>query len=378
MRPGMHWLLRLLRGQARWNDAPETEWMKVLDLAEQENVLPWAATRLRAQLDNSASPFAARLERVARNARVFAFLWSATLRSTLAEFHHRSIPVLSLKGPWMAHRLYGDASLKLYSDLDLLVHRQDIARAESLLVQLGFHAKERRDDYHRPWHREGLRIELHHDVENPLAFDFRVEDAWGRAVPAAFDGVPARLLSPPDELLFLCLHSVRHRFERLSHVLDLLLAFHHFGDAVSAAAKCAPAAQRVLTLGAIMASRLDPRFAVPAEFARTSDYTALERLADSLWEERMQQPAPALDWKLQHRFYLALETRPWDRLFARFRHLRILATRLIEPDFAFAARFHLDRSWQVWLVRPIRLLRRSAMRPPADPRWSPENIHVNG
>ena len=31
------------------------------------------------------------------------------------------------------------------------------------------------DDYHRPWHRATTTVELHHDVENPLAFDFHVE-----------------------------------------------------------------------------------------------------------------------------------------------------------------------------------------------------------
>ncbi len=368
MRPGMNLLLRLLRGEAGLSQVPEPEWMTVLDLAEQENILPWTASRLRAQMDGSASPLSMWLDQIRRNARFAAFLWNATLKSTLADFHRHSIPVISLKGPWLAQRLCGDASLKLYSDLDLLVRREDIPRAEELLTAIGFRAKGRRDDYHRPWLRDNLRLEIHHDVENPLAFDFDIETAWRRAVPAQFEGVPAWLLAPSDELLFLCLHSARHRFERLSHVLDLVLAFHHFGPPAIESSRRASASARVLALGAMMASHFDPTIAPDAAATSAADHQSIEELAHRLWQERMREPSPAVDWRLQHRFYLMLEPRGRERLLARIRHLRILLTRLIDADFIFADRLHLHRTWQVWLLRPIRLLLSFAGRSPVDPR----------
>ena len=122
----------------------------------------------------------------------------ATRASSSADFHRRGIPVISLKGPWLAERLYGDAALRSCCDLDLLVHRSDIAAAEDLLTELGFLPSGRRDDYERPFRRGSIKVELHHDVENPLAFDSRVADRgdWPSSERArGFSGIRRRVVS---------------------------------------------------------------------------------------------------------------------------------------------------------------------------------------
>ena len=354
MRPGMQTLLDLIRGGLHEAEIDPNECLKVLDIAQQENVLPWAASCLRRHSDHPAPEVEDRLSAIEREARISAFIWSATLRNTLAEFHRQGVPVISLKGPWLAQRLYGDAALRLYSDLDLLVRREDFARSESLLSGLGFVAALRRDDYARTFVRGDITLELHDDVENPMAFNFKIDRAWSRAQSADFEGVPAFLLAPSDELSFLCLHGARHRFERLSHILDLALAFLNL-TSPQPERNCG--SDRMLALGCMMAVRLDPNV---AQFERT--YAAiparnsLEEIAENLWQERMVTPAPALNWSTKHLFMLSIERPGWDRTRARFRYLRILATRLISDDFAFASRFHLYRRWQVWMLRPVRLL----------------------
>jgi hypothetical protein len=346
MRPGMQTLLELLRGEPSAGQVAAAEWLRVLELAREENVLPWAAARVRAQVRPLSPEVDARVRTIEREARISAFVWSETLRSTLAEFHRRGVPVIALKGPWLAQRLYGDAALRLYADLDLLVRKADFARSGQVLTGLGFRPAARRDDYARTWSRGGITLELHDDVENPLAFDFGIDQAWERAQPAEFEGAPALLLAPADELRFLCLHGARHRFERLSHMLDLALGFRH----LAAAGPDGP--DRLLALGWMMAVRLDP--AVPGR-AGVEDGD-LAAIAEGLWQERMREPAPMLDWRTKHQFLVSIERRGWDRWRASLRHGRILATRLIRDDFAFAARFHLYRTWQVWLLRPVRLL----------------------
>jgi hypothetical protein len=366
MRSGMQSLLTLLRGEPI-HGIPPSEWMTALDVAEQENILPWTAACLSATGPWN-SQLAVRLHEIRRNTQISAFLWSSTLKTTLAEFHRHGIPVIALKGPWLAERLYGDAALRRYGDLDLLVRRPDISRAEDLLDELGFSPTRRRDDYERPWRRGNITIEVHHDVENPLTFEFRIAEAWQRAQPAEFHGVPAWLLAPQDERLFLCLHGVRHRFERLSHILDLVFAFRSWPESHTQPQRD-PAADNLLALAARLAARLDPRLVIPdPPSLRNCDREALNLLAEQLWQQRLLSAAPALTWRAKHQFFLAIETRPWERVLARLRHLRILLTRIIDADFAFAARFHLHRTWQVWLLRPIRLLskRTSLRRFPAD------------
>jgi hypothetical protein len=366
----MQLLLDLLRGQATADSGSESQWFTVLDLAERENILPWTTALLRALPSAGfSSRLNERFRQIHRDAQLSAFLWTSTLKSTLSCLRDRDIPVVVLKGPWMAERLWGDAALRAYCDLDLLVRPRDLNRTEALLAELGFVPTRRRDDHERPWRRGDVAVDLHHDVEHRLAFDFEMERAWERTQLSDFDGVPARLLASQDELLFLCLHSARHCFARLSHTLDLRLAFSKLPlPAASEPSRHSAEMINILALGAMMAGRLDPQFPaqLPADLAR-SDRERLQEFADGLWRDRMMQPCAAIDWRAQHDFYLATETRPVRRFFRRLRHWWILLTRLIDADFAFAERFHLRRTWQVWLLRPIRLFFGASRAAPSPP-----------
>jgi hypothetical protein len=366
----MDLLLALLRDEAKARDGSESQWAAVLDLAQQENILPWTATRLRSLQGLELLPrLNTRLRQIHRDAQIAAFFWTSTLKGLLAAFHDRGIPVVSLKGPWLAERLCGDAALRSCCDLDLLVRHADVAQSEELLSQLGFQPRRHGDDHERPWSRDAVTVDLHHDVEHPQAFDFDVTSAWKRTRLSSFQGVPAHLLAPADELLFLCLHSARHRFERLSHILDLTFAFQNLPLPCSA-----PGSRRndeiasLVALGSMMAAHLDPRCTPqPLPDLSRHDRERLAELAGRLWLERMTEPCTAVDWRAKHEFYLMMETRPVRRFLRQLRHLRILLTRLIEDDFAFAARFHLRQRWQVWLLRPVRLLLHTGRAAPSPP-----------
>jgi Uncharacterised nucleotidyltransferase len=351
----MRSLLEVLRGHEQ-HSFDDSEWTDLLDLADEENVLSWVAERLLLQEGGHSPERQKRLNAIHREAQLSSVVWIATLKSLLSAFERASLPVISLKGPCLAERLFGDAALRTCYDLDLLVRNSDLAAAENVLTNLGFRPNGCPDDYHHAWSRSGINVELHHNVENPFAFNFDLSTAWARANQSTFQGVPVWLLAPTDELVYLCLHGVRHRFERLCLILDLVFAFRILPVAsAEAPERHDPEFDNVLALGWMMATRLDPQ-TPGAVFVSPADLPRLEKLADQLWNERMLGPAEILDWAAQHHFYLELETPGWRRLLRRWRHLRILLTRLIDDDFDFAKRFNLHRNWQVRLLRPIRLL----------------------
>ena len=357
MRPGMQPLLDLVRGRLQPQPFDDAEWAALLDLAEEENILPWAVDRLRALETSCTEKQKTQLDEIRRQSQLEAFVWAETLKSLLAAFDRAALPVISLKGPWLAERLYGDAALRTCCDLDLLVRRSDLAAAEQLLADLGF-VPNFANDYHREWSRHPIKVELHHNVENPLAFNFDLDTVWARARLSCFDGVPAWLFDPTDEFVYLCLHAVRHCFERLCHILDLTLAIRVLTGSVAGTREWDnPELQNTVTLGWMMARRLEPQ--IPeAMFVYPGDRIRLEKLADKLWQKRMLEPAETLNWVVQHRFYLELETPGWQRLLRRGRHLVILlllVPRLCDEDFAFAELFKLHRRWQVRMVKPIRL-----------------------
>lgn len=352
----MQSLLDLLRGcPSRGFD--DAEWAALVNVAEEENILPWAVERLRFASGACTPEQRRQLEGFQREFQIAAFLWTESLKSTLAAFNRAELPVISLKGPVLAERMYGSAALRNCVDLDLLIRPQDLERAENVLAGIGFVPQGEADDYHRRWMRKNTLLELHHKLENSHAFAIDMDGLWARSCISQFQGVPIRLFGPADELLYLCLHGVRHRFDRLSLILDLVLAFQQlthlsggdtaWGDAVF---------ENIFALGWMMAAHLDPQL-VPPQAMRTAPGSRqwLHDLADRLWRDRLSGRAEILDWSAQHRFYVELEKPGWERLARRLRHARILLTRTIDADTQFAERFGLRRMWQVRLMRPIRL-----------------------
>jgi hypothetical protein len=358
MRPGMQCLLELLRGKTSDRPLVEKECEAALALAEEEHILPWTAACLRLQPASLTPRIQIRIEQIERDAALAAFYWNSELKSVLRAFDQSSLPVVLLKGPCLAERLYGSAALRASRDLDLLVSKANLTRAESVLTSIGFIPAPYPDDYHRAWHRQTTTVELHHNVENPLAFNFEVETAILAAEPAIFQGQPALHLAPEDELLFLCLHAARHRFERLSLVLDLQFAFERLSRNLTDPPRPQTAElNNLLTLGLAMMRRLQPGTTIAFQSHASSKQIAhLDRLADRLWHRLLTESAEPLDWHAVHAFYLEIEPAGWPRLHHRYRHLKILTSRVIGPDYAFAARFGLHKTWQVWTLRPLRLL----------------------
>lgn len=353
----MQQLLDLLRGRAQ-SPLEDGHASALLDIAEQEDILPWTAERFRV-LNVQVSPGRKqRLDAIRRDAAISTLVWTHTLKATLSGFRLADLPVISLKGPCYAARLYGDAALRTCFDLDLLVRPSDLARAQDVMSGIGFVRQGYADDYHQRWLRNATIVELHHNLENPHAFRIDMDALWARSRVSQFDGEPIQLLGPSDELLYLCLHALRHRFERLRLILDLALAFRR----VPLPSGCLRGwddlvFDNTVVLGWLIAIHLEPGIPTPHGLrVRPRDRKRLELLADRIWNELMLKRASVLDWRAQHRCFLEVENPGASRTLRRWRHLRILATRQIDLDVVFAERFHLRRNWQVRLLRPVRLL----------------------
>jgi hypothetical protein len=351
-------LLEVLRGHDACCVMDDVEWDAMLALAEEEHVAAWVATCLRRSCPSMTHVRDGRLQQIERVTAIAAFYWICQLKRLLAEFAEKAIEVVPLKGPFLAERIYGAAAMRGCRDLDVLVGTADLARAEMVLADSGFVAGEP-DDYHREWTRRGATVELHHDVENPLAYNFAIADVLRRSHSATFQGEVCRQFSPEDELLYLCLHAARHRYERMSLIVDLRLAFEKL---TVHAGQWTPSDELrhlngLVLLGLAMVQRLDPDFEVRLVIDASAKYRAhLEGVADGLWGELMTQTSRPLNWHAAHSFYMQIEEPGWARARRWGRHMRILAGRMIEADLLFASRFGLHRAWQARILRPVRLL----------------------
>ena len=113
-------------------------------------------------------------------------------RELLADFAAAGLPVIALKGFVLSQALYGDPFRRVSCDVDLLVRPEDRARADALLVDLGFDrskwlgtAAASESEYTRPAApgRPALLADLHWDVVPRWHFLWQpLSDVWDRAV----------------------------------------------------------------------------------------------------------------------------------------------------------------------------------------------------
>lgn len=202
----------------------------VLALAGQamcHGVGPWWRDRLIAQGLFKTLPAAAReaLEAQARERSARAALRDRELVTLLECLAERGIPVIALKGTYLARAVYPRPGLRPMGDMDLLFRTDDLAATQAVLRGLGYEqpgnlVRALADDLSSanhlvPFARPGATtIEVHFRLELPSApFAIDLDGLWARARPWPFDGWSLLALAPEDLLLHLCLHAAyHHRF----------------------------------------------------------------------------------------------------------------------------------------------------------------------
>ncbi len=184
---------------------------------------PWAALR-RSFLVNGA-----------RN-----LLLSKEMLQVAGALHARGIPLLLLKGAYLAAFVYPEPAMREMADLDLLVRAGHLEETAGVLESLGFAAQYpyRHDEqvshrHHLPAYGKanGVHIELHWNIVAPSAHEpVDPGSLWERAVPASIDGVAVFGLCPEDLLLHICGHAAyNHAFDlRLRALYDVLAILQRF------------------------------------------------------------------------------------------------------------------------------------------------------
>lgn len=148
------------------------------------------------------------------------------------------IPVIPLKGMYLAQHVYQDIALREMSDVDVLVRKKDLDAFESILAASGFMPMqqnkipflERGRHLRYVIDESGLLVEVHWDLMDPgddVQID--IEALWERSKPLGYPGGCIRALSPEDLLLHLCVHLANHTFcLGLRGLYDLAMTVHVF------------------------------------------------------------------------------------------------------------------------------------------------------
>lgn len=157
------------------------------------------------------------------------FIKNQTLQ-ILNEFEKKGIEVIPLKGPLFTERYFGDLGARISSDIDLLVHKEDICRATECIKSLGFfHEKNELPSHFNcgfyknlPQSPCPLAVELHWDLVNMKTSNMDLNPFWQEAKRFQSTYHYVKELSDYHAFYMICLHGWRHNLDSLKYYFDIM------------------------------------------------------------------------------------------------------------------------------------------------------------
>jgi hypothetical protein len=153
------------------------------------------------------------------------------LLEILSIFDIRGIAAIPFKGPLLSAKLYGDTTFRQFSDLDILVKKEDIRHARRLMLEAGYADGSQLDEgqfltFARNnrqsafvHHRTGVAIELHWEISNGyLSVDLDYQSLRKLWSPVEFEGHEVRHLTADMLLVYLCLHGAKDAWPNLEMI----------------------------------------------------------------------------------------------------------------------------------------------------------------
>jgi len=298
-------------------------------------------------------------------------------------FDDASLPLLTVKGPLLAQRDYGNLALRRFGDVDVLVRPSDYPAALDLLDQLGYASRETLERKEARTSRDaglgraflhpdrGVTVELHDRLLNrSLSFRLWADRFWGEAVRRPIGPTHVYELSPAHRLLYLCAHGTKHHWSRLLWTMDVAQVVRRHADLdwhalLDEARRIG--SLRVLLLGLRLTETwldTDLPEAVTTAIAADSMVDTLVDEIETVWFGTDKGLYRDADWQT---FWFTVRTR--QRLRdnrSTIRHYLRLAVTPTDNDRAFAG--PTTPTPLLYLLRPVRLLADGlGLRPPTGP-----------
>jgi hypothetical protein len=286
-------------------------------------------------------------------------------------FGDAGIRALPYKGPVLAAAAYGNLSLRHFSDLDILLAREDILKAKEVLTRQGYRPKlelsanqeiaylRSHHDYRLVRGQDGVVVEIQWGVtEEMFSFPFDFEAVWERREAAALD---ITSLSPEDLLLILCVHGTKHRWEQLKWICDvaeLVSAYRQRIDWYRLSRQAQDlGGERMLLLGLFLAYKLLSAGIPEHQLRRIDEERELTCLAARIKEKFFGQISDRLRDEPAF-FYWKVRERLRDKLAVLLKYFPEYFLRTIVPNSRDHSILRLPAylSMTYYFLRPIRLI----------------------
>lgn len=351
----------------RWRDAVAShpDPTSLVESAEQHGVLPLVA---RALAEAGIVCEAAR-----ERAREIAFrnlAFAAELVILTGALRERGISVLAYKGPVLAQQLYGDATLRQFRDLDILIAPTDVLQTAAVLRQLGYQDIEpfgasllrkhvaSQCEWQMRGTDSGTLVELHWALFPRYAsFNLTFDELNRASVAVTIAGEAVSAPAPGHLGLVLSAHGTKHFWSRLGWLVDFALVMRDLADAEAEKILGDAAARGVrrilLTSAALAKTVLGIKLANTFERAIEAD-PAVPTLVDHMHQSLFSGSSPE-DLLTENVWFLRSRERWSDRA-------KIVSRLAFTPGPKEWQMAKLP-DWAAWLYRPLRLARAARYLP---------------
>lgn len=243
-------LAGLHRGASRFDTLngsvlTEEEWAALIVMATRHGVAPLLYQRLKALPATSRLPDATLdhwrgcyLSTAASNMCLYK-----ELRVLLLALHAAGIPVIILKGAYLAANVYRDIALRPMSDIDILTPKIVVRDALRVLQDAGYTLCQPSTEAAIPYHGKDMvlikqghyfPVEVHWTLTDH-GIQMNMEEWWAHSQKTCIDGIETNILSPEDFLLHIGLHaSYHHSFHvNLKALMDIAFFIERFQETLN-------------------------------------------------------------------------------------------------------------------------------------------------
>lgn len=156
------------------------------------------------------------------------------LKEVLHELNQSRIPVVILQGMDLVHGVYEDIGLRPLTDIDVWLAEKDYPAAVALLGRLLY----KKDSIYPMTFRRGTTtLDLHTHLlwadrikARMRLLDRKDRDVLAKTRPIQVEGEEALCLDPCDQFIYLGLHALKHRANRLMWLVDLKIIAGMWGE----------------------------------------------------------------------------------------------------------------------------------------------------
>ena len=280
-------------------------------------------------------------------------------------FSARGIEAIALKGIYLSEYLYKDIALRQFSDIDLLVRKEDAHSCLELLSEMGYvesdsgetdFVKSQVEIIHYPaMVKDGVSIEIHIKLHATAeTYHLPTATMWQNAVPTTINKASVKVLAPYDLLIHLCVHLDKHF--RIGHVqftcfMDITNYLREFALSINwivFADVCIQYNAEAAVYKHLLLVNKYMNAPVPAD--------VLARYASSLTEDDEvlfvkylggYTVVDKLNTVPSHLRYLKLMTKPSDRI-------RYVWEVIFPPRSFMIPKYHIKHQAHVWFYYPYR------------------------